>query len=350
MLPALLKTLWEAKIEYSGVGTGAEGAKKVEKATSLLNRIHNAQFLLSLSALVDIYSVYSNIANLLQIVDLLVFERLDLFDLQLEKMQELANTVSVETCPCNDYYDYSTYNFRAPGLVGTPLENLIKERCGWSVYHGDMREMMMEATYRGVVVGNFVKESNKTRAGRIQAERVENTIKEVEAVCESTIKGRAVNVAEFLHKGLSRVFTGTERSQIESIRVVLNLEFYCRAVVRSGYANTATVHFRRWTDSAKLLQPDLLHWISLEELRMQFRCFLMKLEELTPTVLAKNQDNKQIFSLLLHPEYRHYFGFESVLSVMSNAAVSMGLESVVESWVSVMEHHNNPNRALSQDR
>ena len=76
----------------------------------------------------------------------------------------------------------------------------------------------------------------------------------------------------------------------------------------------------------------------------------MKLEELAPTVLAKNLDNKQIFSLLLHPEYRHFFGFESVLSVMSNAAVSMGLESVVESWVSVMEHHNNPNRALSQDR
>ena len=65
MLLALLKTLWEAKIEYSGVGTGAEGAKKVEKATSLLNRIHNAQFLLSLSALMDIYSIYSNIANLL---------------------------------------------------------------------------------------------------------------------------------------------------------------------------------------------------------------------------------------------------------------------------------------------
>ena len=69
-----------------------------------------------------------------------------------------------------------------------------------------------------------------------------------------------------------------------------------------------------------------------------------------PGPTSSQLDNKQIFSLLLHPEYRHYFGFESVLSVMSNAAVSMGLESVVESWVSVMEHHNNPNRALSQDR
>ena len=30
--------------------------------------------------------------------------------------------------------------------------------------------------------------------------------------------------------------------------------------------------------------------------------------------------------------------------------VAMGLESVVESWVSVLEHHNNPRRALSQER
>ena len=28
----------------------------------------------------------------------------------------------------------------------------------------------------------------------------------------------------------------------------------------------------------------------------------------------------------------------------------MGLESVVESWVSVLEHHNNPRRPLTQER
>jgi hypothetical protein len=28
----------------------------------------------------------------------------------------------------------------------------------------------------------------------------------------------------------------------------------------------------------------------------------------------------------------------------------MGLESVVESWVSVLEHHNNPRRPLTQKR
>lgn len=67
MVPALLKTLWQVKLEYSGVGRGGEGVKKVEKATSVLNRVHNATFLLSLSALVDIYTIYSSIANNFQV-------------------------------------------------------------------------------------------------------------------------------------------------------------------------------------------------------------------------------------------------------------------------------------------
>ena len=81
---------------------------------------------------------------------------------------------------------------------------------------------------------------------------------------------------------------------------------------------------------------------------MQFRCFLRKLEELAPTL--NTLENKEIFSLLLHPGHRHYEGFETVLAVLANASVAMGLESVVESWVSVMEHHNNPRRPLTQER
>ena len=39
-----------------------------------------------------------------------------------------------------------------------------------------------------------------------------------------------------------------------------------------------------------------------------------------------------------------------MLAILANASVAMGLESVVESWVSVMEHHNNPRRPLTQTR
>ena len=39
-----------------------------------------------------------------------------------------------------------------------------------------------------------------------------------------------------------------------------------------------------------------------------------------------------------------------MLAILANASVALGLESMVESWVSVMEHHNNPRRALTQTR
>ena len=54
-------------------------------------------FLFSLSTLVDIYSVNGNKANLLQVVDMLVFEQLDLFDMNLEKLQQLNKSVSAVT-------------------------------------------------------------------------------------------------------------------------------------------------------------------------------------------------------------------------------------------------------------
>ena len=351
MVPALLRTLWQARIDYSGVGSGAEGAKKVEKATSLLNRVHNSTFLLSLSALVDIYNIYANISNVLQVVDILVFERLDIYDSNLEKLLKLGETVSTSNCCCNDYFDYTAYpdntanSFRAPGVAGKEVEALAKEVCCWPVLHGDIREMLQTAMYRRVPVGSMAEESSQTRAGRRLAEKVAEL--NVPAVVK-VVSSRADSIIQFLHSGLSKVYSGTDRAQIESIRALLNFQFFIRAVGRSGANNTAAIHFKRWLDSARLLQPELLINISMDELKVQFRVFLRKLQELTPTI--KELKDKEVFSLLLHPRHGHYKGFESVLAILANASVAMGLESMVESWVSVMEHHNNPRRALTQAR
>ena len=116
----------------------------------------------------------------------------------------------------------------------------------------------------------------------------------------------------------------------------------------TGAANIATVHFRGWVDAAKLLQPDLLVHLSVEELRSQFRRFVAKLEELAPT--QKKLDNLKVFSLFLNPNLHLYTDIQSVLAILSNASVAMGLESVVESWVAIMEHHNSAVRPLTQDR
>jgi len=117
---------------------------------------------------------------------------------------------------------------------------------------------------------------------------------------------------------VASLYSGTDISQIESIRRLLNLKFFTEAVQRSGASNTATIHFRGWVDAAKLLQPDLLISISAEELRSQFRRFMAKLEELAHTL-----KKLEIFSL--DPSLHHYTDIQSVLAILSNASVAMGL-------------------------
>ena len=75
---------------------------------------------------------------------------------------------------------------------------------------------------------------------------------------------------------------------------------------------------------------------------------MLRLGQLAPTLNTK--ENTEIFGMILDPNLNHSNDIESVLSILASAGVAMGLESVVESWVSVLEHHNNPRRALSQER
>jgi hypothetical protein len=182
-------------------------------------------------------------------------------------------------------------------------------------------------------------EGIQAREGLAQTQRV--AVLDLEKVVD-IVTNKASTVVTFLHTGLSSVYSGTDIAQIESIRRLLNLQFFTESVERSGASNTATIHFRSWVDAAKLLQPDLLIHISAEELRSQFQRFMAKLEELAPTL--KKLENIKIFSLFLDPSLHHYTDIQSVLAILSNASMAMGLESVVESWVSIMEHHNSSPR------
>ena len=114
---------------------------------------------------------------------------------------------------------------------------------------------------------------SQTMAGRLQTERM--TKLDVEKVVD-VVKTRADSIT-FLHTGLSKVYSGAERDEIESIRTLPNLQFFTRAVERSVFVNAAAIHYKSQEESAKLLQPDLLIFISSEELRTQFGCFLRKL-------------------------------------------------------------------------
>ena len=63
--PALIASLLEVKELYS---TGrSDEKKKAEKAKDILNSIFNVKFSLTLAVLCDVYTIYSQIAVLLQV-------------------------------------------------------------------------------------------------------------------------------------------------------------------------------------------------------------------------------------------------------------------------------------------
>ena len=125
-------------------------------------------------------------------------------------------------------------------------------------------------------------------------------------------------------------------------------ELEVKTIEQSSVASVTTNRYRSCLDAAKFIKPDLFLCISADKLRLQFREFMLRLGQLAPTLNTK--ENTKIFGMILDPNLNHSNDIESVLSILASAGVAMGLESVVKSWVSVLEHHNNPRRALSQKR
>ena len=353
MVPALLMTLEEVKREYDGSG-GSEGSEKAHKADSLMAKVYHAIFLMTLSVLIDIYIVYSAISANFQVVNRFAFTRMDNFNKSLVKFQEMLSSVDVADCSCSSYYNYedSVYKSDKDGEAWneTKMKKEMKmkqEICQWETFHGDVRKMKSKSEYRGVVIGCLAEDGSKTRAGASQTMRVR--LLDVDKVVE-TVTERARSVTTFLHTGLSNsVYTGGDVIMINNVRRLLDLKTLIAEINLHGAASTSSVKWRAWSDSAKFIENDLFARISADELRLQFRDFVRRLGDLQKEEVEE-LDNTGLFGLFLDPQKELYLNIESVISVMARAGLVMGLESVVESWVSKMEHHNNPKRALSQER
>jgi hypothetical protein len=343
IIPALLITLEDVKLEWSSSCQSSDGAEKAQKANAVMGKVYNATFLLSLSALVDIYAVYSSISNNFQVVNILAFDRKDIFDKELEKMETMLSIVSVADCCCSFFYDYEEGVYREDEWG---KEKDVELLCQWPVLHRDIREVLGKSSYPGLPIGCLAEEGSKTRAGANQTLRV--MVLDVGKAID-TVNKRAHSVVTFLHSGLSnRVYSSYEVIVINNIRRLLDLKYLVKIIEQYGAASVSTTRWRNWLDAAKFFEIDLFSRVSADELRVQFRDFLARLGELAPTLVGL--DNTEIFGIFLNRSLPHYKHIESVLGIMAKAALVMGLESVVESWVSVLEHHNNPQRPLTQVR
>lgn len=58
----------------------------------------------------------------------------------------------------------------------------------------------------------------------------------------------------------------------------------------------------------------------------------------------------KILQLMLESEAKRFVGCESVMDILTKAAVTKSVESVIESWISVLEYHANKRRQLKDER
>ena len=122
-----------------------------------------------------------------------------------------------------------------------------------------------------------------------------------------------------------------------------------KSVRSRGASAVANLTLDRFLASAVEVDNELLLRVSKEELRVQYREYLRRLENLSRVPANRELSDMELLELFLHPDNQKlYENVEAVLSVMARAALLISVESVVESWISVMEHHASQRRTLGE--
>ena len=87
------------KIQLEKCGGNKKDREEADNAAAFRAQIYNKKFVLRLTGLCDVYNVYGNIANILQKVNTLPYEKFDLFHKLLTKLRNMIKSVDLSECP-----------------------------------------------------------------------------------------------------------------------------------------------------------------------------------------------------------------------------------------------------------
>ena len=324
--PGLVRTFNEVKDSLK-LGS-SEDRQKAKEISALQGQILNLKFVLELSGSCDIYNRFGHGINILQKVNILPHTKYDDFVATVvDSFGTMADTVDPKDCPCD--------------------QNISSPKCLWPVLHKDLREIADNSTYRGVTIGNLMANELSTRAGERRAKQ--NLLLDQAGVTQNCLKKLKEYSKSLGTNLLAKVYQEDDKKLIETIRVILDLETLSLKLKLSGSAHVAAVQSKIFIQKSRELAPELSA-ISNEELRFQYRDFLRKLESY---IEDKDEDiifSMDIFRSFLSTELKLYHNVEIIIHIICVAATAISVESVVESWVSIYESHNNKHRPISNDR
>ena len=219
-------------------------------------------------------------------------------------------------------------------------------KCKWPLLHKHMLEYNTEGTFRKVQMGSLA--ADPLRPGNRSAIQEERQIKllGVEGIIKKVLK-RCKSVSDYLHRGMYKVYNDEDRKVVKAIRVVLDLEKRIQELKNDHFAYLSSKNTAMFLEAARKIDPDLDSKYEADELRLQYRQHLKCLATVANTTGSEKLSSMEVFGMLLNTEKRLYEGCEAVMDVMTQAAVLITSEGIVEGWISTHEQHNPKSRPLS---
>ena len=350
-LPALIVSLEEVKSTfYNG------------RAEDISQSIFNVKFALTLSLLCDVYLVFGHISEGLQVRDLYYYialneslfqkvstlphMRYDNFLSQVKKLETMSLNADMKDCPCSPHRLSS--NKESTYTQAQKMEAL--NQCKWPKLHGDIASLKETGKIHHIIQGQLVADPVRdTRIGK--SKRSAQKLLNEENII-STIVTRAEKLSGHIASKLKvKVYRKEDLQVIQNCRILLGATDLMTSISvqgdQGGHATVSNLTWKRFKESAINVDPSITERIKVEDFKGEYRRYCRRLEMISRDSSSHKLSDMEVFERFLKEEAL-YEGLETVFSVMVKAGLLISVESVVESWISVMEHHASQRRRLGE--
>ena len=294
----------EKAIEDRRGKTDKKNQEIARKASGIANFLHTVLNATRLAGIADVYDVLGTALVIVQKVNYLPHERKDEFLKAVKKLDVM--------CEC--IHDHN--------ICESTKE---VEKCMWPRLHAQFTDLK-QGIFKNKVLAAEQPEANRAGLRSEKKSTSENQVTQAVKELEKLTKSMHQKLKENVYKKDDQDF-------IEKIRAVTDLK---SLTIKCNQRSIDSVHndsINGFITNAQALTPQGKD-IPEDTLRNQYKLFLEKIVDMNSgfeTVLS----SKKIIANLLKSEDKLYEGIEKVMYVITTAAVLTGIESIIESHISI---------------
>ena len=273
----------------------------------------------------DLYEVFGQLANEVQTVDLLPYERYDKCHYQIKKFQVMGDNMLHSQCE----------------------QNLTEEKnkCAWPLLHKDLKTLELYGTYMGGEIERDYPDRLRNTRFSFQVQNRERAETVSERVTE-----KMEALAKQMHRDLKDgVFTEEVSEAIELIRELSDLRELAAKVREHGAVSVGLMLGENFVVNVRKLTNSVDH-IPTEALKECYQNFLKAFEKYIEDKEVDNIDSKTVIKDFMRSDDKLYLGNELIIHCLLAMAVKYSVESSVESLISRYEVHFDKSRQLGEEK